>query len=493
MGSATDHRPPAVALAALIGSAVLFAFGTGLQPVWWLTWLAPIPVLLVAPRMSAVRAASVAAAAHLLGMAGFARYLLAGLAVPIPVVAAVLVVTAGVFAGVVLLFRALVRRGRPILAVLAAPAMWSGAEYLIAALTPFGSNWAVANSQADALPVLQVVAVTGPWGVAFVVLAVACAIGVLAAPALERRVRLRAAGVGALALVGALGFGTARLALPDDPVAEPVRVSLVAAPTPVRQPHAGTPAGRALLDADLDRVRSLAPGGTDLVVFPEKDLVVDDATLPGVLDRFSAAARAEGVTLVLGVEQHSGAIIRNTALTFPADGSPPIVYHKQYPVPGVEDEVTAGVEPVSALTGPPPRIGTAICADLGRPALGRAYGSTGIGLLAVPALDFTVDAWSQSRVQSLRGAENGYAVARAARAGFLTVTDARGRVLAQEVATDGRAAAVTVDVPLQAGGTPYTRFGDWFAWLCLVTALLGVVLAGPVHPAVGSREPVGHA
>jgi hypothetical protein len=28
------------------------------------------------------------------------------------------------------------------------------------------------------------------------------------------------------------------------------------------------------------------------VVFPEKDLVVDDATLPGVLDRFSATARA---------------------------------------------------------------------------------------------------------------------------------------------------------------------------------------------------------
>lgn len=215
MRSGTDHRRPAVALAALIGSAVLFSLGTGLQPVWWLTWLAPLPVLLVAPRTSAVRAASVAAAAHLLGMAGFARYLLAGLAMPIPVVAALLVVTAGVFAGVVLLFRALLRRGRPTLAVLAAPAVWAGAEYLMAALTPFGSNWAVANSQADALPVLQVVAVTGPWGVAFVVLAVACAIGVLAAPALELRARLRAAGVGALVLVGALGFGTARLAFPD--------------------------------------------------------------------------------------------------------------------------------------------------------------------------------------------------------------------------------------------------------------------------------------
>jgi apolipoprotein N-acyltransferase len=67
-----------------------------------------------------------------------------------------------VFTGVVVLFRALLRRGRPTPAVLAAPAMWAGAEYLIAVLTPSGSNWAVANSQADAPPVLQVVAVTGP-------------------------------------------------------------------------------------------------------------------------------------------------------------------------------------------------------------------------------------------------------------------------------------------------------------------------------------------
>lgn len=483
----TERGRPVVIGAALIGSAALFALGTGLQPVWWLTWWAPLPVLLIAPRVSAATAASVAAAAHLLGMAGFARYLLAGLELPVPVVAALLAVTAGVFTGVVALFRALLRRGRPTLAVLAAPATWAGAEYLIAVLTPFGSNWTVANSQADALPVLQVVTATGPWGVAFVVLAASCAIGVLAAPAPERRARLRAAGVGALVLVGSLGYGTARLASSSPAAVDQVRVSLVAAPTPVRQPHARTPAGRALIDADLHSVRNLPSGGAHVVVFPEKDLVVDDATLPGVLDRFTAAARAEGVTLVLGVEQHSGAVIHNTALTFPADGSSPVVYHKQYPVPGVEDEVTPGTEPVSTLAGPP-RIGTAVCADLGQAALGRAYGAEGIGLLAVPALDFTVDAWSQSRVQSLRGVENGYAVARAARDGLLTVVDAHGRVLAQEPATDGRPATVTVDVPLSAGGTPYTRFGDWFAWLCLATALLGVVAARPAGARSGDRR-----
>jgi apolipoprotein N-acyltransferase len=34
------------------GAALLY-FGTGLHPIWWLTWLAFLPVLLLAPRVPA--------------------------------------------------------------------------------------------------------------------------------------------------------------------------------------------------------------------------------------------------------------------------------------------------------------------------------------------------------------------------------------------------------------------------------------------------------
>src|SRR5215472_14873873 len=51
----------------LVLSAALFFFGTGLAPVWCLTWLAPIPVLWLAPRMSASAAFLVAAGAFALG------------------------------------------------------------------------------------------------------------------------------------------------------------------------------------------------------------------------------------------------------------------------------------------------------------------------------------------------------------------------------------------------------------------------------------------
>ena len=42
-------------------SALLFFLGTGLSPLWPLTWLAPIPVLWIAPRVSAGEAFFIAA------------------------------------------------------------------------------------------------------------------------------------------------------------------------------------------------------------------------------------------------------------------------------------------------------------------------------------------------------------------------------------------------------------------------------------------------
>ena len=57
----------AVALVALVLSAAAFYFGTGLHPIWSLTWFAPLPMLLMAPRLSRWTAWSLAFAAFLLG------------------------------------------------------------------------------------------------------------------------------------------------------------------------------------------------------------------------------------------------------------------------------------------------------------------------------------------------------------------------------------------------------------------------------------------
>jgi apolipoprotein N-acyltransferase len=76
----------------------------------------------------------------------------------------------------------------------------------------------------------------------------------------------------------------------------------------------------------------------------------------------------------------------------------------------------------------------------------------------------------------VRGVENGFAVARVAQQGFLTFSDAFGRILAEESSAKAPAAFLVQEILPGPGATFYTRFGDWFGWTCLIAVALLVTL-----------------
>jgi apolipoprotein N-acyltransferase len=75
----------------------------------------------------------------------------------------------------------------------------------------------------------------------------------------------------------------------------------------------------------------------------------------------------------------------------------------------------------------------------------------------------------------MRGVESGFAIARAARGGFLTISDNRGRILAETRSNSAPFATLIADVPTVHDTTIYLLLGDWFAWVVL--ALLVFTLA----------------
>jgi apolipoprotein N-acyltransferase len=123
------------------------------------------------------------------------------------------------------------------------------------------------------------------------------------------------------------------------------------------------------------------------------------------------------------------------------------------------------------------------------PALGREYAQRGTSMLVVPAWDFTADGWLHSRMAVLRGVEGGFAVARAARGGRLTVSDDRGRVLAEAASTDAPVASVLAPVRMGRGGTWYSRLGDWFAWVAAAVFVAAVVTGVRARAAQESVKP----
>ncbi|MEV4457945.1 nitrilase-related carbon-nitrogen hydrolase [Microbispora sp. NPDC049633] len=486
-------RRPAVALAATALSATLFHFGTGLTPVPWLTWLAPLPVLVLAHRVGARAAFLAASAAWLGGETAMWGYFLDTVGIPPPMVVSMLAGSALLFGLVVLLSRALMLRGRPLTAAAVVPAAWAGVEYAVSVLSPNGAWWSLAYTQADVLPVLQTASVTGPWGITFLVLGVPAAAAVLFAPlpaAPGAAGRLRVAVTAAIVLALTAGYGVWRLSAPYGE--GPEKVALLAVDrdgwVPVESAE-----GRALLGRYTARIPDLAAHGARVVVMPEKVFVADDATLPVLAGPLARLAAEHHVDIIAGLVLKRAGSLRNAAVGFPADGSRPVEYFKRHLIPGLEDDFRPGNR-AAFVPGSGSRWAIAICFDLDLPGLVRDYRARGATTLFVPAWDFDRDRWLHGRMAVTRGVETGLTVARAGRNGDLVVSDAYGRIRTEAHSADGPVVSVLTALPTRSADTPYTRFGDWFAWACALLLVLALASLARTRGAAGARRaPVAHA
>lgn len=476
-------RRLAVALAATALSATLFHFGTGLTPVPWLTWLAPLPVFVLAHHAGARTAFLAASAAWLGGETAMWGYFLDTVRIPPPMAVSMLVGSALLFGLVVLSSRALMRAGRPLAAAAVVPAAWVAVEYAVSVLSPNGAWWSLAYTQADVLPVLQTASVTGPWGITFLVLGVPAAAAALLAPlpaaplpvaplpvASGAAGRLRVAVTAVVVLALAVGYGGWRLRAPygDDSGAE--KVALLAADRGDWVPVTSAE-GRALLGTYTARIPDLAARGARVVVMPEKVFIADDATLPALVAPLARLAADHHVDIIAGLVLKGADGLRNAAIDVPADGSRPVEYFKRHLIPGLESDFRPG-DRNAFVPGSGSRWGIAICFDLDLPGLVRDYRRSGATAMFVPAWDFDRDRWLHGRMAVTRGVENGLTVARAARNGDLVVSDSNGRILAEAHSADAPVVSALATLPARSAGTLYTRFGDWFAWACALLLLL---------------------
>jgi apolipoprotein N-acyltransferase len=134
----------------------------------------------------------------------------------------------------------------------------------------------------------------------------------------------------------------------------------------------------------------------------------------------------------------------------------------------------AGADAVSLQVGVP------ICYELLFPHIVGRFGSDGAGVL----LAITNDAWYGRTgaphqflaMTTMRAAESGLWVVRAANTGISAIIDSGGRV--REASALFEEAVLVADVPVstQTSSTFYARFGDVFAGLCVLAlvALLGL-------------------
>jgi apolipoprotein N-acyltransferase len=462
---------------ACLASGLLFFFGTGLHPLWVLTWLAPVPVLALAIRASWGRALVVAALAMLIGGLNEVPYL-ARLA-PLPVVAIALLLPSLAFGACVTFFRVAARRWPRPAALLALPAAWTAFEFLLSFNPGSGSVTSLGYTQVTVLPVLQLAALTGIWGISFLVMLVASGLAI----AWDRPDRWVSALTMPAAVLGiVLVFGFARLRAPV--TGAPLTVGLATADSAMRFfDAAGGDTARTIATSYAASVDSLAARGARFVVLPEKAIAVTRETESGVLTPLTNRARALKVGIVAGLNHVDPPPRRNVASVIGEDGDILLEYNKTHLVPGYEEDYAPGTT-IGIFDSSWGKLGVAVCKDLDFPRSMRAYGHDGVRVLFVPAWDFGEDGELHARIAVVRGVENGFALARTAARGRLTVTDDRGRFIGDTASDAGARVLAVYDAPLGSGSSPYAQWGDWFAWACVAGTLTLLAAGWPRIPTV---------
>jgi uncharacterized protein len=163
----TSTKFSILAICAVIASSALLFFGTGPYHVWWLTWFAPLPVLLIAARIDARPAFGIAALSWFVGALNMWRIDRGVLNFSPEVTVLLLILPSCAFGLIVLIHRLFVRRGALWQATLIVPILWVGYEYFMSVAPLHRPATNIGYSQMDRLPMFHVTSVAGIWGVSF--------------------------------------------------------------------------------------------------------------------------------------------------------------------------------------------------------------------------------------------------------------------------------------------------------------------------------------
>jgi apolipoprotein N-acyltransferase len=469
MAFAINYRRTLAALLVIAAAATLVYFGNGLDPMWPLLWFAPLPVLVFAARNSWWAAALTAFLSWLIGCVNMHHYFTL-LQIPWLGVCSFIAL---VFTAAVLLWRALLLRGAPWSALVAFPAVWVSFEYVLNRTSSGGTAGSLSYTQLKFLPFLQLASLTGPWGMSFLLLLFSSALAIglhLRRTAPRQALRVVVTGLGVIVLV--LIFGAVRLAQPSPQPQE--KVGLIASDTSANVDVAspGTDTQRLFRDYAA-AAENLIAQGAQIIVLPEKLGVAVTPATAATDGIFQTLADKTGTTIVVGLVRVSSPLKYNEARAY-TPNTTLLSYDKHHLLPPFESDLTPG-DRLALLHKPSATWGVAICKDMDFTGLSRKYGSAGAGLMLVPAWDFNLDRAWHGHIAIMRGVEDGFSLVRAAKDGYLTVTDDRGRILAETRSNSAPFATLIAEVPAMHDKTLYLLLGDWFAWLTLAILCFTIV------------------
>jgi apolipoprotein N-acyltransferase len=469
----------------LIGAGLLlFSNGRWVFPL--ATWLAPVFLIRFARTQPALRGLGLLLIANVLASLFYWRGIIPG-GLFLPVASGIAVVYWLPY----LADRLLVGRLRSFAATLVFPLLQVSLEYINTATNPLGSWGSLAYTQHAFLPLLQLLSITGMWGLSFLIAWLAPVINW----AWEQDFALKHVRIGVLTYGGILAlvlvYGSGRMTF-FPPQSKTVHVASLTQPVDhfrflqmkMEDLRASRDQLRELGERLLQESRRQAQAGADVIIWQEGATIVLQEDKAGFIAEARALAQDAKVYLLVGLVTLPDAFPRvkadNQAVWITPDGTVKWRYLKGRPVPG---------EPIVAGDGVIPQdrtvfgaIASVICFDMDHPVYIRQAGRSGTDVMLVPANDWPDIVPFHTSMASFRGIEYGFSIVRAAGHGLSAAFDYQGRTLATADFSTTKQAMVA-HVPTHGVRTVYTAIGDLVAWLSIAgfVILVGMALLWPAR------------
>jgi apolipoprotein N-acyltransferase len=370
------------------------------------------------------------------------------------------------------------------------PVSVTAIDFFSASGSPFGSFGAAAYSQTNFTVLMQLTAVTGMWGIPFIIGWFASTINYVWENGFQwaktKRGVLTFAGV----LILVFGFGFVRMALAD-PAEQEVQIAGFSLPEEELVSMFGLWQGgdeeafresvRELHARQLAQVRVLAQEGAEIVVLQEAAGVGFAEEVDAFLVNAASLAQEEGIYLVLPtatIDLAGKEKFHNVVRIIDPNGEI-VLEHYKYGGTQFEGSVTGSGE-LQTVETPYGTLSAVICWDADFPATIRQAGEQDVDLLFIPSNDWLEIRDIHVGMAIFRAVENGLPIFRQTGGGISIVTDAYGRVV-NRIDTFEEENAGTwggeqmVMVPVGSTETLYPRIGDAFGMAMLV-GMLGLVI-----------------
>jgi apolipoprotein N-acyltransferase len=376
------------------------------------------------------------------------------------------------------------------IATLIFPLAYVSIEYIAFQLTPYGTWGSLAYTQYGNLPLMQIVSITGIYGLTFLITWLGSVVNwaweqQFSWSNIKTGIKIFIAVMTTVLLFGGTYLGFLSPKSNDVKIAgvqSSLFKTLSATEPQVELSEINWDSMLSKYRPVIDELflisESAAKDGSKFVSWAEASVIIHKDDEPAFIDRGKQLAQQEQTYLAMAysVLLHTDLsllpekkMFENKVIIVGPKGEVLLEYLKAIPVPGFEAMAQVkGDGEVTIFNTPYGNVSALICYDNDFPTLVRKVGKAGADILLDPSADWEAINPYHTNIVAFRAIENGFSVVRTTARGLSAAYDYQGRTLATMDYFKTDDLIFTAYVPEKGITTIYAKIGDVFAWLSII-------------------------